>query len=149
MSPTKHAPPDPRPPSPLTRLTVPLMLTLSSLFMALAWIGHLRFEEMHYLAAVGLCWLTVLPEYCLNVRAIRVGYAVYTGAQMASFNLASGVVCLALVARYVLNEPMGPRQVAGFLLMLVAMPLIVLPSPERRAESRSRSAARNPAEDAC
>jgi len=97
--------------------------------MALAWIGHLRFKELPFISALGLCWLVVLPEYFFNVKAIRLGYAVYSGAQMAAFRLCSGVVFVALVARFVLGEPLGPYQLAGFGIMLLAMPLIAFPGP--------------------
>jgi len=109
------------------------MLCVSSLFMALAWIGHLRFKELPFLYALGLCWLVVLPEYYLNVKAIRLGYVVYSGAQMAAFRLCSGVVFVALVSRFVLNETLGPRQLAGFGIMLLAMLLIAFPGGRRPA----------------
>lgn len=108
-------------------LVVPLMLSASSLFMSLAWIGHLRFRELPFLSALGICWLLVLPEYALNVKAIRLGHVVYTGAQMAAFRLCSGVVFVALTARCWLNEELGPRQLVGFAIMLLAMLLIAFP----------------------
>lgn len=126
-------------PSPALRVLVPCMLGVSSLFMALAWIGHLRFKELPFLYALGLCWLLVLPEYFLNVRAIRMGYVVYSGAQMAAFRLCSGVVFVALTARYVLKEELGTRQLAGFGVMLLAMLLIAAPS-ERGSELDRRDA---------
>jgi len=110
-----------------TWLVVPLMLSFASLFMAFAWIGHLRFKELPFLWALGLCWLLVLPEYALNVKAIRMGYRIYSGAQMAAFRLCSGVVFVALVARFVLNEELGVRQLVGFGVMFVAMLLIAFP----------------------
>ena len=105
------------------------MLFTSSLIMALAWLGHLRFKQLPFLQALIACWLLVLPEYALNVAAIRLGYKVYSGAQMAAFNLCSGVVCVALVSRYVLDETLGPRQLTGFALMFVAMGLVASRRP--------------------
>ncbi len=80
------------------------MLFLSSLIMALAWLGHLRFKELSFGLATLFAWLLVFPEYLLNIGAIRLGYRFYTGGQMAAFRLCSGVICVALVARYVLKE---------------------------------------------
>ena len=121
------------------------MLSVASLFMAFAWIGHLRFKELPFLYALGLCWLLVLPEYYLNVRAIRLGYTAYSGAQMAAFRLCSGVVFVALVARFVLGETLGTRQLVGFGIMLVAMLLIAFPdgfssrpAPDKRAPKDAR-----------
>jgi uncharacterized protein (DUF486 family) len=116
-----------QPPRGVRRIVVPCMLSISSMFMALAWIGHLRFKELPFLYAFGACWLLVLPEYYLNVKALRLGYTLYSGAQMAAFRLCSGVVFVAIVARFVLDESLRPRQLAGFCVMVVAMLLIAFP----------------------
>ena len=108
------------------KIVVPLMLFASSLIMALAWLGHLRFKEFPFAVAMLASWLLVLPEYFLNIYAIRKGIVVFTGAQMAAFNLSSGVICVALVSRFVLGEELTPRKLAGFGLMIVAMSLISL-----------------------
>jgi hypothetical protein len=102
------------------------MLFLSSILMAFAWIGHLKYEDTwSFWTALGVSWLIVLPEYLLNVSATRMGVGMYTGAQMASFNMASGVICVAVVSRYFLGEPWAMRQFVGFGLMVVSIFLIV------------------------
>ena len=106
-------------------LIVPLMLFVSSVIMALAWIGHIRFRHKGYLLALIASWCLVLPEYILNVSAIRYGHEMFSGGQMAAMNLSSGVVCVALVARYFLGEQLSRRQVLGFVLMTVAVGLVV------------------------
>ncbi len=100
------------------------MLFLSSMLMAFAWLGHLKFEDAPFLLALLAAWLIVLPEYILNVAAVRLGKGIYSGATMASLNLCWGVVCVVFVSRFVLNEAMSIRQYAGFALMFVAMLLI-------------------------
>ncbi len=98
---------------------------LSSCLMALAWLGHLRFrDEISFWLALGCSWLIVLPEYVLNVAATRFGYSVFNGAQMASFHLAFGVVNVALVSHYVLNESFTVTQIVGFSVLSIAMILI-------------------------
>lgn len=108
----------------LRAIAVPAMLFLSSVLMAVAWLGHLRFEDSHFLVALAIAWLIVLPEYMLNVGAVRLGKGIYSGATMASFNLCSGVICVVLVSRFLLGESMNARQYVGFALMIVAMLLI-------------------------
>ncbi len=105
-------------------LAVPAMLFVSSLLMATAWLGHLKFKDAHFLVALAIAWLIVLPEYALNVGAVRLGKGLYSGATMASFNLSTGVICVVLVSRFILEESMNTRQYAGFALMFVAMLLI-------------------------
>ena len=67
---------------------IPVLLLLSSTMMALAWLGHLRFEDTwSFWTALAVSWGLVLPEYALNTAATRWGYGVYSGAQMASIHL--------------------------------------------------------------
>lgn len=105
---------------------VALMLFLSSLVMAFAWLGHLRFRSKPIYLAVAVSWLIVLPEYVLNVSAIRYGHGLFSGAEMAAFNLCTGVLCVALVSRWFLREQLSIHHVLGFVLMGVAISLVVL-----------------------
>ncbi len=104
---------------------VPWMLVASSAIMALAWLGHIRFkDDLPLITATLLAWLLVLPEYGLNIGALRMGYGRYTGGQMAAFRLCSGVVWIAIVSRFILGEPLTSFKLLGFGLMCVAMWLI-------------------------
>lgn len=104
---------------------VPLMLFVSSLLMAFAWIGHLKFRHKGFFVALLISWLIVLPEYILNVSAIRYGHGVYSGGEMAAFNLGTGVLAVALVSRLFLKETINNSQIIGFFLMTWAIILIV------------------------
>ncbi len=106
-------------------LVVPLMLFCSSAVMATAWLGHLHFKEnLSFFAATGLAWFLVLPEYALNIKALRTGYPRFSGGQMGAIRLCSGVVCIALVSRYGLGEEIGIKKLIGFGLMLIGMLLV-------------------------
>lgn len=108
-------------PCAVQRWLVPLMIFASGAFMAVAWLGHLRIKERGFWVALGLSWLIVLPEYVLNVLATRYGHGTFTGAQMASFHLCSGVVCVALVSKLVLGEQLGAQQIIGFCFLTIGM----------------------------
>lgn len=108
----------------LRQIAVPVMLFVSSMLMATAWLGHLRFKDSPFLVATAIAWLIVLPEYVLNVAAVRIGKGIYSGATMASLNLCWGVICVVLVSTFYLGEDMNARQYLGFGLMLVSMVLI-------------------------
>ena len=104
---------------------VPVFMLVASSLMSLAWLGHLRYRDsIGFWTALAISWLLVLPEYVLNVAATRYGYGTYSGAQMATFHLAFGVVCVALVSRFVLGEPLTPKQLLGFALLGVGTVLI-------------------------
>ena len=104
---------------------VPVMLLVSSVIMSFAWLAHLRFRHLPLSVAVLASWLLVIPEYVLNVYSTRLGHGTFTGAQMASLNLCTGVVCVAGVSVWVLREQLTRRQWAGFGLMAVAIVLIM------------------------
>jgi len=109
----------------VTAALVPLMLLTSSLIMAMAWLGHLRFKaELDLLTATFFAWMLVLPEYALNIKALRMGYGIYLAAQMAAFRLCAGVVWIALISRYVLGEELTAQKLVGFGIMMVAMVLV-------------------------
>ena len=106
---------------------VPVMLLTSSVIMAFAWLGHLRFRTSPLAIALLASWFLVIPEYMLNVYSTRLGHGTYTGAQMASLNLCTGVVCVAVVSVFILGEKLTRRQWAGFGLMALAIVLIMFP----------------------
>lgn len=111
---------------------VPFMLILSSAIMAMAWLGHLKFkEDLSFMAAALSAWLLVLPEYLLNVSAIRWGVGVYQPSEMAAMNLSSGIVFIALVSNFFLGEEITTQKYIGFGLMIVAMILISESKPSK------------------
>jgi uncharacterized protein (DUF486 family) len=104
---------------------VPFFMLLASCLMSLAWLGHLRYRDsIGFGTALAISWLLVLPEYVLNVAATRYGYGTFSGAQMATFHLAFGIVCVALVSRFVLGEPLTAKQLVGFALLVVGTVLV-------------------------
>jgi uncharacterized protein (DUF486 family) len=93
--------------------------------MATAWLGHLRYkEDLSFWMAALFAWLLVLPEYVLNVSAIRWGVGTYQPSEMAAINLSSGIVFIALVSHHMLGEEITPQKYAGFGLMILALVLI-------------------------
>lgn len=107
------------------KILVPFMLILSSAIMALAWLGHLKYkDDLSFLMAALFAWLLVLPEYILNVSAIRWGVGVYQPSEMAAMNLSSGIIFIALISHFMLGEEISTQKYIGFGLMIIAMVLI-------------------------
>ena len=56
------------------------MLTISNIFMTLAWYGHLKFKEMEWsknlglIAIIFISWGIALAEYTFQVPANRLGF---------------------------------------------------------------------------
>lgn len=105
---------------------VPIMLFASSILMAFAWLGHVKYRHKSFFTALIFSWLLVLPEYLLNVAAIRWGFGTYQPSEMAAMNLCTGVICIALVSKLFLGEKLNPRKIFGFILMAISILLVVL-----------------------
>jgi uncharacterized protein (DUF486 family) len=60
-----------------------LGLTASNVFMTFAWYGHLKtMNTKPWVAAALVSWLVAFFEYMLQVPANRVGYTVFSVAQL-------------------------------------------------------------------
>lgn len=109
----------------LKLILVPIMLTAAGALMSFAWIGHLRFRSWGFATALVFSWLLVLPEYLLNVYSSRWGLDRFSGAQMASIHLGSGIVAVALISAFFLGERISSQQIFGFGLLMVALALVL------------------------
>lgn len=110
----------------MERYLVPLMLLTSSVIMAFAWLGHIKFRKRSFYLALAISWLLVLPEYLLNVSAIRWGVGTFQPSEMAAINLSTGVLAIAIVSKMFLGERFTTRKVLGFVLMAISVVLVVL-----------------------
>jgi uncharacterized protein (DUF486 family) len=110
----------------MERYLVPLMLMASSILMAFAWIGHIKYRNKSFFSALIFSWVLVFPEYLLNVSAIRWGVGTYQPSEMAAMNLSTGVLCIALVSKMFLGEKLSSRKIFGFILMIISVTLVVL-----------------------
>ena len=102
------------------------MLFTSSILMAFAWIGHVKYRKKSFWIALIFSWLLVLPEYLINVSAIRWGVGTYEPSEMAAINLSTGVVCIALVSKLFLGEKLSLRKIIGFILIIISVTLVVI-----------------------
>ncbi len=57
------------------------LLTISNLFMTMAWYGHLKFKETALWKVILVSWLIAFVEYCFQVPANRIGHQTFTAAQ--------------------------------------------------------------------
>jgi len=67
----------------MPRLTTVLLLVGSNLFMTYAWYGHLKdLRGRPLLWAIAASWSVAFFEYCLQVPANRIGFSVFSLAQL-------------------------------------------------------------------
>jgi uncharacterized protein (DUF486 family) len=59
-----------------------MLLTISNIFMTIAWYGHLRFRETPLWQVIVISWLIAFMEYCFQVPANRIGSYEFSAAQL-------------------------------------------------------------------
>lgn len=94
-----------------------LLLCASNLFMTMAWYGHLKFPKLTMTTAILVSWGIALIEYCLAVPANRIGYGVYSAAQLKTFQEIITLVIFAGFSALVLGEVPNVRTLFGFALI--------------------------------
>jgi uncharacterized protein (DUF486 family) len=98
-----------------------LLLTISNVFMTVAWYGNLRFPKMPMIAAILIGWGIALVEYCFAVPANRLGYAHgFSGEQLKIIQEVITLSVFAIFAIGVLKEPVGWRYIGAFTCIIGA-----------------------------
>ena len=101
-----------------------VMLSLSNVFMTIAWYGHLKFKTAPLLLVVLVSWGIALFEYCLAVPANRIGHSVYSAAQLKTIQEVITLIVFSVFSVWVLKEPLGCNHAAGFALIALGAALI-------------------------
>ena len=94
-----------------------LMLVASNVFMTIAWYGHLKFPHAAMWVVVMISWGIALVEYWLAVPANRIGYAVYSGAELKTIQEVISLSVFVLLAVFYLGEKMTWNHGIGFALI--------------------------------
>jgi uncharacterized protein (DUF486 family) len=59
-----------------------LLLTISNIFMTVAWYGHLKFRQTAIVKVIIISWLIAFFEYCFQVPANRIGSYEFSVVQL-------------------------------------------------------------------
>ena len=94
-----------------------LMLIGSNVFMTFAWYGHLSYKGAALWMAVLASWMIALPEYMLAVPANRIGYGVYSAAQLKTMQEVITLSVFALFSVFWLKEQLSWNHAIGFTLI--------------------------------
>ena len=101
------------------------LLTLSNLFMTVAWYGHLRFTRAPLARAVLASWGIALFEYCLQVPANRIGYRTLSAYQLKVVQEAIALAVFMAFAGVWLGEGVQPRYLVSFALVFLGVVIAV------------------------
>lgn len=101
-----------------------ILLSISNVFMTLAWYGHLKYKTAPLLLVILASWAIALFEYCLAVPANRWGHSVYSAAELKTIQEVITLLVFAGFSTLVLKEPLGWRHALGFALISLGAWLI-------------------------
>ena len=96
------------------------MLFASNVFMTFAWYGHLKFTDRALWLVVLVSWGIAFFEYCLAVPANRIGYTVYSGAQLKIIQEIITISVFAVFAVLYLGEAIRWNYLAAFGCLVLA-----------------------------
>lgn len=91
-----------------------LLLSVSNVFMTLAWYGHLKFKSAPLLAVILISWGIASFEYCLAVPANRIGHEVYSAAQLKTIQEIITLVVFVGFSVLYLKESITLNTLIGF-----------------------------------
>ncbi|MBY9067755.1 DMT family protein [Hyphomonas sp. WL0036] len=91
-----------------------VLLSISNLFMTMAWYGHLKFKTAPLLLVIFASWGIALIEYIFAVPANRWGHSVYSAAELKTIQEVITLIVFAGFSVWVLKEPLGWNHAIGF-----------------------------------
>lgn len=98
-----------------------LLLTVSNIFMTIAWYGHLKYKDTPLWIAVMVSWGIAFVEYCFQVPANRIGHADFTAAQLKTIQEVITLAVFCVFSVLYLREPLKWNYVVGFSMMVGAV----------------------------
>src|SRR3984885_5579168 len=102
-------------------MTTIILLTISNIFMTIAWYGHLKYRSSPLWMAILISWLIAFFEYCFQVPANRIGYAQFNGAQLKTIQEVITLIIFAIFSVVYLKEPLKWNYLVGFGRMVMAV----------------------------
>ncbi len=100
------------------------LLCLSNIFMTFAWYGHLKFANATMLVAIFASWGIAFIEYCFAVPANRIGYGMYSAAELKTMQEVITLIVFAVFSVFYLGEKLTIYHGLGFCLIAAGAALV-------------------------
>ena len=105
----------------LRQLLPILLLTISNIFMTLAWYGHLKYKGSALWIVILVSWGIALFEYCFQVPANRIGHEYFTAAQLKTMQEVITLVVFSIFSVLYLKEDFQWNYLIGFCFIILAV----------------------------
>jgi uncharacterized protein len=104
-----------------SRVKTVILLTISNIFMTVAWYGHLKFKETALWKVILISWLIAFAEYCFQVPANRFGSYQFSTAQLKTIQEVITLIVFCVFSVVYLKEELKWNYIVGFLFMIGAV----------------------------
>jgi uncharacterized protein (DUF486 family) len=98
-----------------------LLLTVSNIFMTIAWYGHLKYKDSPLWIVILASWGIAFVEYCFQVPANRIGHYQFSAAQLKTIQEVITLVAFCIFSVVYLKEELKWNYIAGFAMMVGAV----------------------------
>jgi uncharacterized protein (DUF486 family) len=98
-----------------------LLLTISNVFMTIAWYWHLRYRNENLWKVIMISWGIAFVEYCFQVPANRIGSYQFTAFQLKTIQELISISVFCIFAIFYLKEGVRWNYLAGFACILAAV----------------------------
>jgi uncharacterized protein (DUF486 family) len=102
-------------------MTTIILLTISNVFMTIAWYGHLKHKSAPIVLTILVSWGIAFFEYCFQVPANRIGSATFTAAQLKVIQEVITLVVFSVFSVLYLKEQLKWNYIVGFACILLAV----------------------------
>ncbi len=98
-----------------------LLLTVSNMFMTIAWYGHLKFKDVPVWKVILVSWGIAFFEYCFQVPANRIGYGEFNAVQLKTIQEVITLVVFIIFSIIYLHAKFRWNHAIGFSLIILAV----------------------------
>ncbi len=97
-----------------------ILLTISNIFMTIAWYGHLKYKHTSVFKVIVISWLIAFLEYCFQVPANRIGHYQFSAAQLKTIQEVITLVIFCVFSVVYLKEELKWNYLVGFSMIIGA-----------------------------
>ncbi|MDR3609943.1 MAG: DMT family protein [Ignavibacteriaceae bacterium] len=98
-----------------------ILLTISNIFMTIAWYGHLKYRSASLWLVILISWGIAFFEYCFQVPGNRYGYGQFNAAQLKTIQEVITLVVFSVFSILYLKEEFKWNYAVGFILIIAAV----------------------------
>lgn len=97
------------------------LLTISNVFMTIAWYGHLKYKDSTLWKVILISWFIAFVEYCFQVPANRIGHYQFSAAQLKIIQEVITLIVFAVFSVLYLKEGLRWNHAVAFLMIIGAV----------------------------